>query len=82
VLPWKLLKTDIITVKKEEGFIEQYEEKINQTVDIIRDIRTTSASLDIVADSFDRHFPNNTITKKYRDEKPISIDLIKEFCSF
>ncbi len=78
-LPWKLLRSSIISVEKEDNFLDNIKEKIDNTMEIVQDILENSSSPDEIADNFDKHFENNRITKKYHENKPKTFEYYKDF---
>lgn len=76
VLPWKLLKTNIIQVEKEELYLDQYEDKLNEAVNTVDDIIKKSNNMSDRLKLFDKLYPNNSITEQYKKNiKPTTKDL-------
>ncbi len=48
-LPWKLFKSDIIKVDKEPNYLNQYKEKIENTIKIIEKINAVESKIDAFA---------------------------------
>lgn len=48
-LPWKLFKSDIIKVDKESDYLNQYKEKIENTIKIIEKINAVESKIDAFA---------------------------------
>lgn len=78
-LPWKLLRSSTISVEKEDDFLENIKDNINSTIDIIKDISSSSSSADEIALNFGKHFPDSPIIKKYFDDKPKSSNYYDDF---
>jgi len=82
ILPWKLMKSDIISVEKEEDYLKPHENKINDTVNIINNIINMATNKDEYANLLDDYYPDNTITKNYWDTKTLSKEEINEIINF
>ncbi len=78
VLPWKLIKSDIILVNKEEEYLDKYAEIIENTINIIKNITISASNKDELALEFDKTYPKNKITAEYRNSKPLSKEEIYE----
>ncbi len=48
-LPWKLFKSDIIKVDKEPNYLNQYKEKIENTIKIIEKLNAVESKIDAFA---------------------------------
>ena len=63
ILPWKLLKTDIIYKDRELNYVKKYENVITDTVKILNDINNT-VNYDDKVKIFKNKFPNSKLLKK------------------
>jgi hypothetical protein len=80
VLPWKLFKSDIVFVEKEKDYLEPFEKKIQETIEIIKNITRNSTNENEKFDKFAALFPKSAFVKNYLNNKSISAEDIKEFC--
>jgi hypothetical protein len=78
-LPYKLLRSSNIVVDKDTEYLESIKEKIDSCIDIVKDITANSKTMDDTANLFESYFQNNSITKKYFEDKPHSESFLMEF---
>jgi len=64
VLPWKLFKSNIIYVEKDENYLNKYEQKINEITEIINTI-LSKKNIDEIKKDFIKFFPNSDMIKLY-----------------
>lgn len=62
-MPWKLFKSDIIYQGREPNYIKKYEANIQKTINIIKDINTSSTE-DVRISKFKKYFPKSKILKE------------------
>ena len=67
VLPWKLFMSDIIYEPREKNYVKKYENIINDTIGIIKDINCCIDKNDKIS-KFKYHFPKSKIFKNYSSE--------------
>lgn len=79
VLPYKLLRSSVIIVEKEDNYLNNIKDQIDNCIDIVKNISENSKSMDDTANLFEKHFENNAITKKYFECKPHTYDFVKDF---
>jgi hypothetical protein len=58
-MPWKLFISDIILEDREEGYVNKHKDKINEVIDILKDI--SAADVADKKDRFKHYFPNTKI---------------------
>lgn len=78
-LPWKLLKSSIIIVEKDTEYLNNIKDQIDNCINIVTSINANSTCMDDTANLFEQHFQNNSITKKYFQNKPHSYEFLKDF---
>ena len=78
-LPWKLLRSSNIIVEKDADYLNNIKSKIDDTINIIKDITNNSKSMDDTANLFEKHFTDNAFTKNHYENKPHPTSLIQEF---
>jgi hypothetical protein len=61
-IPWKLFKSDIIYKPRDELYVHQHEQKINDVINIIKKINTKS-SIKQKAKIFKQYFPKSKVLK-------------------
>lgn len=59
-LPWKLLKSDIIYEPREKNYVKKYDNIIQKTIDIIKNINAHTSKVDRV-NEFTKYFPKSKI---------------------
>ncbi len=78
VLPWKLIKADVLLVDKDEDFLAQHEQKINDVAGIIKNIYANAGNKDERAMMLEKQYPNNPASKEYWESRPLSLEEILE----
>jgi hypothetical protein len=73
VLPWKLFKSDIIIVEKEENYLNDLKDKIDNTVNIIKEILKEEN----IEEKFIEIFPNSSVISSINLHRPLSVDYVK-----
>ena len=76
-LPWKLLRSSNIIVEKEDDYLNNIKTKIDNTMNIVNDIMSNAISMDDRATKLEKYFPNNEISKNYYENKPHSVEFIR-----
>jgi hypothetical protein len=79
VLPWKLMKSDILVVEKDADFLNVHKSKIDKVAKDIKRIISYSSDLDRRAELFDEMYPGTKIVQHYWDSKPLSIEDLRDF---
>ncbi len=79
VLPWKLMKSDIIVAERDEEFLNVHKSKINKVAEDIKYIVDGASDLDGRAALFDKLYPGTKIIQHYWDSKLISEFDAKDF---
>jgi hypothetical protein len=62
-LPWKLFMSDIIPECRDESYVENYKDDIQNAIDIIKDIRNSETD-SIKTSKFKKYFPTSKILKE------------------
>lgn len=79
VLPWKLMKSDIILLDKDENYLDDHRDAIDSVIEKIKYITANGSDLDEKVTLFENLYPDSKIAQEYWDNKPLSLDEIKEF---
>jgi hypothetical protein len=79
VLPWKLIKSDVIVIDKDPEFLNQHKEKINDVISKVKYIVDNASDLDARANVFGKIYPDSSIVRDYWENKPTSPEDIKDF---
>lgn len=65
VLPWKLLKSSIIAVNKEPDYLDTHADKINETINIIKNIISKTEIEEERMELFAELYPDSDIVRDY-----------------
>lgn len=79
VLPWKLMKSDVILLDKDKNYLDDHKNIINDVVDNIKYIIDNSSDLTERVNLFESLYPGSSIVQEYWDNKPLSSEEIKDF---
>lgn len=79
VLPWKLLKSDVISVDKEPDFLKPHKADIQRVIGTIKKIIGAGPLLDDHAEAFMKEFPDSNAINYYLRNRPMSQAQIDEF---
>ncbi len=79
VLPWKLMKSDILLVEKDVDFLNIHKSKINDVINVIKYIINNASNLDDRVELFDKLYPDTKIVQQYFNDNLLSHEEIKEF---
>ncbi|MGL5934755.1 MAG: YqaJ viral recombinase family protein [Cetobacterium sp.] len=76
VLPWKLLRSSNILVHKEDDYMYELKDKIDSTIDIIKQIMEYESYYEKM-EKYIEHFPDNVLARQYINSK-VSIDILDD----
>ena len=74
-LPWKLFKSDIIYEERDDHYMEKYNNKIQETINIIKDINSSNLNDEKIT-KFKKYFPKSNILKDCGLEKSDAFDFL------
>jgi hypothetical protein len=69
-LPWKMFKSSMIYQDRDETYVQRYNDKIQDVIQVIRDLGGRGSNLNETAAKFDAKFPDNKITQIFKESQP------------